>query len=134
MGNSELFEKGIAIRKQLRGEKGFEENEAEYAKDPITKLFIDHATECVFGALWARPGLDIKTRSLICVVSDTATGRYPELEIHLRFALGQGWTEEELTETLLHMSGYVGLPLVREALLVAKDVFAEERAKAAAQG
>ena len=131
MSKSELFEKGIAIRRQLRGDEGFAENEAEYAKDPITKAFIDHATECVFGALWARPGLDIKTRTLICVVSDAATGRHPELDIHLRFALRQGWSEEELTETLLHLSGYIGLPLVREALYVAKDVFADERAKAA---
>lgn len=129
MPTSENYKKGVAIRKRLRGEAGFEKNEAEYAKDPMTKAFIDHATEAVFGALWARPGLDIKTRSLICVVSDAATGRYPELEIHLRFALKEGWTEEELFETLLHLSGYVGLPLIRESLLVAKDVFAKERKK-----
>ena len=76
-----------------------------------------------------RPGLDIKTRTLICVVSDVATGRYPELEIHLRFALRQGWTEKELTETMIHVSGYVGVPLVREAIFIAKKVFAEVRAE-----
>ena len=80
------------------------------------------------GPLWARPGLDLKTRALICVVSDAATARTPELAIHLRMARRQGWTEQELVETLLHLSGYVGVPLVREAMLVAREVFAELRA------
>jgi 4-carboxymuconolactone decarboxylase len=129
MAQSELYTKGEAIRRQLRGDAEFERNKREYDADPITKKFIDVATETVFGALWARPGLDLKTRTLVCVVSDAATGRHPELDIHLRFALKQGWTEDELTEVLLHLSGYVGVPLIREAMLVAKDVFADVRAK-----
>ena len=86
MAESELYKKGVAIRRRLRGEEDFARNESEYARDPVMKQFIDLATETVFGALWARPGLDIKTRTLICVVSDAATGRHPELDIHLRFA------------------------------------------------
>jgi 4-carboxymuconolactone decarboxylase len=58
-------------------------------------------------------------------VSDAATARTPELAIHLRMALRQGWTEDELVEVLLHLSGYVGVPLIREAMLTAKEVFAE---------
>jgi 4-carboxymuconolactone decarboxylase len=129
MAQSELYTKGEAIRRQLRGDAEFERNKREYDADPVMKKFIDVATETVFGALWARPGLDIKTRTLVCVVSDAATGRHPELDIHLRFALKQGWTEDELTEVLLHLSGYVGVPLIREAMLVAKDVFADVRAE-----
>ncbi len=67
----------------------------------------------------------------ICVVSDAATGRHPELDIHLRFALKEGWAEDELVEVLLHLSGYVGVPLIREAMLVAKSVFADVRAQKA---
>jgi 4-carboxymuconolactone decarboxylase len=85
--------------------------------------------ETVFGTLWTRPGLDLKTRTLICVVSDTATGRTPELKLHIRFACNHGWTEDELVEAILHLLGYVGAPLVREALLVAKETFAEMRAE-----
>ena len=129
MAQSELYKKGEAIRRQLRGDAEYERNKREYDADPVTKKFIDLATETVFGALWARPGLDLKTRTLVCVVSDAATGRHPELDIHLRFALKQGWTEDELTEVLLHLSGYVGVPLIREAMLVAKEVFADARAK-----
>ena len=127
MAESELYKKGVAIRRKLRGKADFARNESEYAKDPAMKQFIDLATETVFGALWARPGLDIKTRTLICVVSDAATGRHPELDIHLRFALRQGWTEDELTEVLIHLTGYVGVPIIREAMLVASRVFSDTR-------
>jgi 4-carboxymuconolactone decarboxylase len=129
MVESELYKQGEAIRKKLRGEVDFARNKSEYDKDPVMKKFIDVATETVFGALWARPGLDFKTRTLICVVSDAATGRHPELDIHLRLALKQGWTEDELLEVLLHLSGYVGVPLIREAMLVASGVFMELRAE-----
>ena len=54
-------------------------------------------------ALWTRPGLDLKTRALICVF-DAATGRDPELKLHIRMARRQGWTEDELTEALIHLS------------------------------
>jgi len=129
MAQSELYKKGEAVRRKLRGDADYERNKREYDSDPAMKKFIDLATETVFGALWARPGLDFKTRTLICVVSDAATGRHPELDIHLRFALKEGWTEDELVEVLLHLSGYVGVPLIREAMLVAKEVFADVRGK-----
>jgi 4-carboxymuconolactone decarboxylase len=128
MAESETYRKGAALRRELLGEAQVDRaNQSVYA-DPMMKQFIDVATEHVFGGLWARPGLDLKTRTLVCVVSDAATGRAPELAIHVRMALRQGWTEEELVEVLLHLSGYVGLPLVREAMLVARDAFAEVRA------
>jgi 4-carboxymuconolactone decarboxylase len=91
--------------------------------------FLDVAIENVFGALWTRPGLDDKTRALICVVSDTCTGREPELALHLRMALRQGWSEDELVEVLLHLSGYVGVPMIREAMMIARQAFAEFRAE-----
>src|SRR5207302_2858208 len=110
---------------QLLGEDYVQQANRTQDNDPTVSKFIDLATETVFGALWTRPGLDLKTRTLVCVVTDAATGRFPELAIHVRMALRQGWTEEQLTETLLHMSGYVGVPIIREGLLTAKEVFAE---------
>lgn len=129
---SELYKKGEAIRRKLRGDAEYEKNMKEYAADPHTQKFIDLATETVFGALWARPTLDLKLRSLICCITDATMGRHDEFDIHLRFALKQGWTEDELIEVLLHMSGYIGVPLIREAIYCAKEVFADERKKAAA--
>ena len=131
---SELYKKGEAMRRRLRSDADFEKNLKEYASDPHTQKFIDLATETVFGALWCRPGLDIKTRTLICVITDATMGRHAELDIHLRFALKEGWTEDELIEVLLHMSGYIGVPLIREAIYCAKDVFADERAKKSSKG
>ena len=129
MAESEAYRKGREVRRQLMGDAYIEQmNRTAYA-DPTMRTFIDVATETVFGALWARPGLDLKTRTLVCVVSDVATGREAELAIHLRMALRQGWTEAELTEVILQLLGYVGAPLSREALLTATRVFAEARSE-----
>lgn len=125
MADNELHRKGLEMRTQLLGEEYTKRlNDTTY-NDATMEVFRDIAVENVFGALWTRPGLDLKTRTLICVVSDAATGREPELVLHIRMALRQGWTEKELTETLVHLSGYVGVPLIRGAMLVAGKVFAE---------
>jgi 4-carboxymuconolactone decarboxylase len=116
MAESELYQKGAAMRRRLMGDAAVERSAREIYSDPVMKKFIDVATETVFGALWTRPGLDLKTRAL-----------------HLRMALRQGWTEEELTEALLHLSGYVGVPIIRESLMVASKVFAEFRAEQGAE-
>ena len=129
MTEKTLREKGAEIRRELMGEAYAGSLESTIYADPGMREFRDLAQEIAFGTVWSRPGLDLKTRTLICVVSDTATGRYPELAIHLRMALRQGWTETELTETLLHLSVYVGLPLVREALQTARETFATIRAE-----
>jgi 4-carboxymuconolactone decarboxylase len=133
MADSGLYREGAAMRRQLMGDAAVERSARETYSDPVMKKFLDVATETVFGALWTRPGLDLKTRALICVVSDAATGREPELGLHLRMALRQGWTEDELIEGLLHLSGYVGVPIIREAMMVASKAFAQYRAEMAAE-
>ena len=130
MADSEMQRRGAEVRKQLLGERWVEQTARTTYADPVMRSFIDVVTETVFGALWTRPGLDLKTRTLICVVSDAATGHEDELAIHLRMALRQGWTEAELGEVLLHLLGYVGAPAVRDAMLVASRVFAEVRREA----
>src|SRR5213592_3487874 len=125
MKDSDTYRKGAEMRRRLLGDAFVDRSTKTVYADPVMGKFIDVATEAIFGMLWTRPGLDLKTRTLVCVVSDAATGREPELAIHLRMARRQGWTEDELTEVLLHMSGYVGVPIIREALLTAKKVFAE---------
>ena len=133
MAESELYRRGAAMRRQLMGETEVERLGRTTYGDPVMRKFIDVATETVFGALWTRPGLDLKTRALICVISDTCTGREPELALHLRMALRQGWSEDELTEALLHLSGYIGVPIIREAMMAASKIFAEYRAETTAE-
>lgn len=131
MPESESLKKGREMRLKLLGDKYANRASSTVYADPMMQKFIDLASETVFGSIWTRPGIDLKTRTLVTLVSDAATGREPELAIHLRMALRQGWTEEELTEVLLHLMGYVGAPLVRDAMLVARDVFAEVKKEAA---
>src|SRR3954451_6625709 len=127
MADSPLRAKGRAMRRKLMGDKFADKLDGSVYTDPIMAKFAEVTQETIFGALWTRPGLDLKTRAVICVISDAATGRDPELKLHLRMARNQGWTEDELVEALLHLGGYVGVPLIREALLTAKETFAEMR-------
>src|SRR6201997_4238552 len=115
MADSPLRAKGRAMRRKLMGDAYADKLDKNLYSDPIMEKFAEVTQETIFGTLWTRPGLDLKTRALICVISDAATGRDPELKLHLRFALNQGWTEDELVESLLHLSGYVGVPLIRES-------------------
>lgn len=116
---------GRAMRRKLMGEAYASKLDSSVYQHPIMEKFAAYTQEAVFGTLWTRPGLDLKTRALICVISDTATGRTPELKLHLRFAINQGWTQDELSEAILHLAGYVGAPLVREGLLTAIETFKE---------
>jgi 4-carboxymuconolactone decarboxylase len=129
MADSERRQAGRAMRRKLMGDAYADKLDSSVYKDPIMEKFAEVTQETIFGTLWTRPGLDLKTRALICVISDAAQGRDPELKLHLRFARNQGWTEDELSEALLHLAGYVGAPLVREAMLTAVEVFKEMRAE-----
>jgi len=129
MAETTRREQGRTMRRKLMGDAFADKIDKAVYDDPMMQKFAEVTQETIFGTLWTRPGLDLKTRALICVISDTATGRTPELKLHLRFAHNQGWTEDELAEALLHLAGYVGAPLVREAMLTARDVFAEIRAE-----
>ncbi len=130
MSDSPRAVAGRAMRRKLMGEAYADRLNGTVYADPIMQKFAEVTTETIFGTLWNRAGLDLKTRTLIVVVSDTVMGREAELAIHLRMARNQGWSEDELAEAILHLAGYIGAPLVREALLAAGRVFAELRAEA----
>ena len=127
MSKSEMFQKGAATRRDVMGAATADKMATSVYTGPVMETFAEYATEAVFGMLWSRPGLDHKTRAMITLTSDVCNHSWPELKIHLRFALNLGWTEEELTEALLHLGGYIGVPSVREAMIIADRVFKEER-------
>lgn len=127
----ERIARGRAIRQELMGDAMASDMASTVYDDPMMRKFGDYAIDAVFAGLWGRDGLDKKTRALICVITDTSTGRWPELKIHLQMARRLGWTEDELSEALLHMAGYVGLPFVREGMIIAREVFEELRASEA---
>ncbi len=129
MTDSALRTKGRAMRRKLMGEAYAAKLDGQVYSDPIMEKFAEVTQETIFGTLWTRPGLDLKTRAMIVVISDAATGREAELKLHLRFARNLGWTEDELSEALLHLTGYIGAPLVRGAMLTAVEFFKELRAE-----
>jgi len=127
MEENETRRTGRELRRKLLGESHADKLAKAVYDDPLMQKFAAYTQEAVFGLLWTRPGLDLKTRALIPVISDVAQAGWPELDLHLRIARRQGWSEEELGEAILHLAGYIGLPAVREGLLTAREVFATMR-------
>lgn len=130
MAESEARRKGRELRRELLGEAHADKLAQSVYDDPLMREFAAYSQEAIFGLLWSRPGLDLKTRALIPVISDVAQARWPELDLHLRIARRKGWSEQELGEAILQLAGYVGAPAVREGLLTAREVFAALRAEA----
>jgi hypothetical protein len=86
MADSPLRAKGRAMRRKLMGDAYADKLDKGLYADPFMEKFAEITQEAIFGTVWTRPGLDLKTRTLICVISDAATGRMPELKLHIRFA------------------------------------------------
>ena len=114
------YDKGLAIRKQVMGEN-YVANALAGVSD-FTRPIQEHITAKAWGDIWQRPGLDLKTRSLITVAMLTALGKQHELKGHLRGALNNGATPAELQEVLLHAAIYCGLPTAVEAFRTAAEV------------
>lgn len=88
--------------------------------------FADMVRDFAFGEIYARPGLDLKSRQLVTVAALAAMNSSPvELKAHLFGALKLGWTREELVETLMQIAVYAGFPAAIHALMIAKEVFDE---------
>lgn len=111
------YEDGLEVRKKVMG-AAFVEAALGDATDftmPLQEFIIRNA----WGTVWCRPGLELKTRSLVTVAMLTALGRTRELKGHVCGALNNGATPEEIREVLLHATVYCGVPLAAEAFRVA---------------
>jgi len=120
---SEKYEKGLAVRRKVLGEKYV--NESLAAADDFTGAFQDYVTEHCWGAIWTRPGLDRRTRSLLNLALLAALNRPNELKLHVRGAINNGVTREEMAEVFLQCGAYCGAPAALDAFKTAKAVFAE---------
>lgn len=120
------FEEGLRVRKQVMGEDFVEKAFAN--ADEFTLPLQEFITRNAWGTVWCRDGLDMKTRSLITVSMLTALGRAHELKGHLRGALNNGATPEEIREVLLHAAVYCGAPLAVDAFRTAQEVMADAAA------
>lgn len=114
------FEQGLATRKAVMGDAFVD---AAFANaTAFTQPIQEHITRAAWGDVWQRPGLDLKTRSLITVAMLTALGKQNELKGHVRGALNNGVTVQELQEVLLHAAIYCGVPASVESFRTANDV------------
>ena len=101
-------EQGMRIRRQVLGDAHVDA--VIERTTPITEQFHEFITRYAWGDIWSRPGLDLRTRSLVTVALLAALGRTDELGMHLRGALHNGVSPDELAEVLLHTGVYAGLP------------------------
>jgi 4-carboxymuconolactone decarboxylase len=118
----DLANKGAEIRTQLWGERALEN--ADDFLNSFDPDFAKHLNEQLFGAIWNRPGLPLKTRSIMTVAVLMALGRGPELRLHMRGALNLGVTPAELKEVVVHVSHYSGVPTAIEAIRAFNDATA----------
>jgi 4-carboxymuconolactone decarboxylase len=114
------YDKGLKTRKQVMGEDYVAK--ALGSATEFTQPIQEYITRNAWGDVWQRPGLDLKTRSLITVALLTALGRQHELKSHVRGALTNGASTQEIQEVLLHASIYCGLPAAVDAFRSAAEV------------
>jgi 4-carboxymuconolactone decarboxylase len=124
MDERERFEMGIKIRREVLGDAHIDAAIAK--RNAFTEAFQDLITRYAWGEIWTRPGLPRQTRSLVTVAMLVALNREEELRLHLRAALRNGVTQEEIRETLLQSAIYCGVPAANSAFRIAQDIFSEK--------
>ncbi|MDJ0819284.1 MAG: 4-carboxymuconolactone decarboxylase [Desulfobacterales bacterium] len=117
------YEKGMRIRRSVLGNDHVER--AEAGKSNFDADFQRFITEAAWGSVWARPGLDKKTRHLLTIAMLATLGHHEELAMHIRATRNTGVTREDVKEVLLQVAVYAGIPAANAAFAVAKRVYRE---------
>ena len=121
MSESSLFEKGLKVRKDVLGEDYV--NRSIAGADEFTRTMAEWSTEFCWGALWSRPGLDRRSRSILNLGMIAALNRPNELKLHIRGAIQNGLTKDEIKEILLQIACYCGIPAGIDSFRLAREVF-----------
>lgn len=121
--SSELYERGLKVRREVLGDEYVDKSlkSADGFSMPMQEL----VTEYCWGAVWTRDGLSRKTRSLLNLALLSALNRPHELKTHIRGALTNGATKDEIREVFLHVAIYCGVPAAVDSFRVAKEAFGE---------
>ncbi|KRB81547.1 carboxymuconolactone decarboxylase family protein [Noviherbaspirillum sp. Root189] len=120
---SQIRETGRSILRKVLGEEYFAKRELK--ENSFNTEFRAITEEYCFGTVWGRPGIDHRTRSLILLGMLTALNKGPELRLHVRGAINNGCSVEEIKEVLLQAAVYCGIPAGVEAFRAAEEVFGE---------
>jgi len=123
MNNDELFERGLQVRKSVLGAEYVEKAiaAADEFNEPLQRL----VTEYCWGAVWGREGLPKKTRSLLNIAMISTLNRKNELKMHVKGAIRNGCTKDEIREVLLQVAIYAGVPAAVDSFRVAKEALQE---------
>ena len=122
---TDLFEKGLEVRRAVLGKEYVDKSISD--ADDFTQPLQELVTEYCWGSVWTRPGLPRKTRSLINLAMLTALNRPHEMKLHLRGALNNGCSKEEIMEVLLQTTIYCGVPAAVDSFRTAKEFFQESK-------
>jgi 4-carboxymuconolactone decarboxylase len=123
MMNKELFEIGLQIRREVLGAEHVDKSISQ--ADDFNRPLQELVTEYCWGAVWSRPGISRKMRSLINLAMITALNRPHEVKLHLKGALNNGCSKEEIMEVLLQTAIYCGVPAAIDSSRLAREVFNE---------
>jgi 4-carboxymuconolactone decarboxylase len=114
------YDDGMRVRREVLGDEHVDRASGHASE--FTRPWQEHITASAWGEVWGRPGLDRRTRSAVTLAVLTALGRREELAIHVRGALRNGLTPEEIREVLIHVSVYAGVPAANAAFAIADEV------------
>jgi 4-carboxymuconolactone decarboxylase len=123
----ERIAEGTRVRREVLGAEYVDRNKGEQSR--LQRDFAEYTVEQAWAAVWTRPGLERKTRSMLNLAMLTALGRLHELEVHMRGAITNGVSESEVSEILRQVGVYAGVPVAAEGFRVADKVFREEAAR-----
>ena len=117
----ETFDQGMKVRREVLGEQHVDK--AEKKKDNFTEEFQELITRYAWGEIWTRPGLERRTRSCITLAMMIALHREDEFKLHVKAALNNGLSRDEIKEVILQSAIYAGVPAANSAFHWAQDVF-----------
>jgi 4-carboxymuconolactone decarboxylase len=118
-----MFEKGLKIRREVLGADYVDK--AIASADDFNRPLQELVTQYCWGEIWGRPGLDRRTRSIINLAMISALNRPHEVKMHVKGALNNGLTKDEIKEVFLQVAIYCGVPAGVDSFRLAKEVFAE---------
>ncbi len=120
----DVFDQGMTVRREVLGDEHVDRAAARTT--PFTEPFQEFITRYAWGGVWAREGLDRRTRSCVTLALLTALQCHDELALHVRAALRNGLTREEIGEVLLHTAVYAGVPAANKAFAIAQEVLQDQ--------
>jgi len=123
MSEESLFDRGLKVRKEVLGEDYV--NKSIAGADDFTRTMAEWSTEYCWGALWTRPGLDRRSRSIANLSMIAALNRPHELKLHVKAAIQNGLSRDEIKEVLLQVAVYAGVPAGIDSFRIAREAFKE---------